>query len=149
MSIIKSILLSILVYTSITLCELFVLSLEYNKYTPIFYQILPSLISYFLAFIYLSKSMPDNSLKEVSIKQGRLRIVLCILLLSLGEHIIDLPFFKWQSLSNEYFNTSYEIPNVSNTKFSIFRVYHGVSALVLTPPLEEFFFRYYIFADSW
>jgi uncharacterized protein len=149
MSISKSILLTAVLYTLASLLDLLILSFDgnFSLYPHIvgLSEILPYLITYSLFIVYFRFSRLDVSLKERSAPLNYVALLPILILLAIGDHLIDLPFFEWRGLSNSYLGTSWQVPDYSNYRFSNLRLYSGFSALIVAPIFEEIFFRYYIF----
>lgn len=108
--------------------------------------ILPNLITYSLVLMYFrySKAKFPSVFCNVKIKNN-FPIIILLIMTSFAMFLIDIPFLQWKSLSNEYFGTSFTLPNYSNYKFEAIQTYKIVSVLAIAPFFEEIVFRYYFF----
>lgn len=148
MSIGKSILLTLLLYLLAAAFGFFFAYLfPINKYLGYvnLIDLAPYIIAHSILLFYFLNYKPELPLLNEQ-KSSALKIILpFLLIISIGDHLIDLPFFQWKSLSNEYFGTKWEIPDYSDYRFSYQQCYRGFSAVFLAPFFEELIFRYYIF----
>jgi len=149
MSITKSIILTALLYLITSSLDFVILSL--NVSFPVYQhlvglsEILSYLIGSGLLIFYLRITKLDVSFPKDSITTNTHTLISALVILAIGDHLVDLPFFHWKDLANAYFGTKWQIPDYSNYHLSTFQCYRAVSALVFAPILEEIFFRYYIF----
>ena len=149
MSITKSIILTALLYLITAALDLVILLFNWN--VPAYQHIvgLLEIFSYLIAFslfiIYFRVTNLNTSVAEGSTIKAVQILVPALVILAVGDHLVDLPFFHWKNLSNTYFGTNWQIPNYSNYNNSTLQLYRVFSVLVLAPILEEIFFRYYLF----
>jgi membrane protease YdiL (CAAX protease family) len=103
-------------------------------------------ITYTLAYLSLKRQNESPKLLQNYDKESNKKIILAIVIIAIGLFIFRRPFFDWQILSNVYFNTIFEVIDYSNYEFSSNKIYRIISAVLIAPICEEFFFRYHIFA---
>lgn len=108
------------------------------------YDILSNLIIYLFVVIYLYRTNNKYLLKPTE-KARNWSLLILVIVTSCGIQMVDLPFFQWQTLSNEYFSTKFRLLDYSNYTFELFQIYGMFSVLIIAPIFEEIIFRYFFF----
>lgn len=149
MTILKSILLTTFLYIVASLFALLILSFDNNlsiyQHIVGLSVIIPYLITYSILIAYLRLQKVSVAFDTTSKTNTYGTLIPILLILAIGNHLFDLPFFQWKNLSNTYLGTTWEIPVYSNSHISTVKLYYVAYALIIAPIFEEIFFRYYIF----
>src|SRR4030095_378513 len=149
MSITKSIIPTASLYLITSSLDFVILSLSANfsayRHLVGLSEIFSYLIAFSLLICYLRLTKLEVLFPKASITPDTQILIPALVILAIGDHLVDLPFFHWKDLSNTYFGTKWQIPDYSNYHFSALQGYRAISALIFAPILEEMFFRYYVF----
>lgn len=149
MTIGKSILITTLILIISTLIGLLVLlgGKDLTNYQILvgLYEIIPNLVTYTLVLFYFGFSKYNFSIKEKIIKRKKRILIPIIIILIIGNKLIDLPFWEWEKLNNKYLGSSFVFTDYSVYKFKTVELYRAFDAIILAPLFEEIIFRYYLF----
>lgn len=102
--------------------------------------ILSATISYSLGLIYLRTKWPKKVVSSVKYEFNVLKVILSIILLSIGVRMIGIAFSYWNIAI-----PANDLPAKSYYQIDVQMVYRFFFVLLLAPVLEELIFRYYIF----
>lgn len=109
------------------------------------YEIIPNLATYSLVLFYFSFSKYSFSIKGKTIKRKNGILILTLIILIIGNKLIDLPFSEWEKLSNKYLGSLFILTDDSVYKFKTVQLYRAFDAIIIAPLFEEIIFRYYLF----
>ncbi len=105
--------------------------------------LLATLVPCSIGIMYLGKTTHAqlSIISETKLIKGFIIILLFIIMLA--KDFVNIPFLKWQEMSNLFFDTNFLISKSANNNFEISHIYKFIAVLIISPIVEEIIFRFY------